>query len=325
MTYFSEKPIKLIIKTTSEPSCNVESKDLYLSKTKLSEVSEYFKTMLFGNWNKNDDEFTIISDDVELDAFIITNLYSSNKLDIVAYNFEERYTIFLRIKYYCFDKFNCSELFECITPQDCIYIINNYQNFKEIDEILIKYCRLFFIDVYPYLHNLSSKLISLILTQLSNSPSFAKDEESIKKFYKNFGYTCIDTGSRNISSKELIKYSYLNNVGIRVYKMDYFIIYRLCTKYNLYNVLEKLNLVNMKDDHLFMILDDLMTNIVVNYNVKPLYRLLLDEIKIRFNDYKKICNSKNSESKSEGTKGKRSEFDDIFKPFDDIFKPFNKL
>ena len=282
--FLEATPITIILFTKSTQA----NKRLHCHKPQLAENSEFFKALFYGSMKKDKNEYLVETDNIELDAILIAAMYV-NKYDFTDYSFEDKYTILLRMKYYGLKNMNMSliGLDKKITPSDCIFIINNYQNIDEINNILSKYVRLFIIDVITIskssidiLYHQNKQLVEQIIIGLSYKPSFAYSEYDIKEFYKQNGYIChqID-GCRTINEKELKLYSYLPNAkNLHVFHFDHFVLYKMIKHYNANHLIGNLKLDKMHDNQLFAICRD-----TINANIKE---YVLKEIEKRYYELK---------------------------------------
>ena len=275
-TFLEEKPITIILKDVE----NNITKNMYCHKTQLAESSEFFKALFFGELSKDLAEYVIETENIPLDAILISAMYSNN-YDFNDYPFDEKYTILLRMKYYGFRNINIQllGLDKNIKPTDCIYLIENYQDLEEINNILIKYVRLFIIDILTIakdslnlINKQNKQLTEKIFFELMTRPSFAYSEYDVKNFYQKYGYVCHRVGGRSITTSELKTYSYLpNSKNIYVFKFDTFVMYMIIKhhsniSYDDKQLISQLNLQQLNDNQLFFICKDI-TDIKTKNNI----------------------------------------------------------
>lgn len=267
MSLFNNKKFSDLTVIIKDYENNSNQKIIYCHRAILcNNGAEYFTTLYNQNNNFSDsqDKHEITTPDINSDLIILEGIYLKLIPDIDNYTIEEKITLFLRSHFY-----QCKELteyitmniFNCIEPQDIPILFENEIFIESNKVLIIKYLRLFFINIHKYMIDVQKELdeinekyhdiICSFLLESIDKPIFGMNAIHVNNFYKHFNIDLTNKDYRIINENEKKRFKSIRNINSYiVFYLNHYILYRLMERYNCKQYMYKLDFNKMTDDQL---------------------------------------------------------------------------
>ena len=267
--------IKIILQKKDEDQ-NIpqefEKKDqlvLNLHKAILINFSDYFKILFDLNFKEsNENEVIIFTEYVKYDEIILEYIYSQTIKKILDMNFESKLICLIRSKFYGIEKLSnkiIKNIFSKIRPNQLSHLVDNYHLIPEIKDNLIKYIRLFFVnidkldDLMDKIYEIDPSILNLIFISMLNNSMMANSRETVQKFtgIYDVNVTSIEKLHsnynilvRNTTKTEKERFKYFPKIEMFViFKMHPYIVAKFMLKYKFFEAMTNINYATMLKIH----------------------------------------------------------------------------